>query len=524
MRLSKYDLEQFDEVYLRSLPEERLQALSVKLLADLKEAHDRLNQTPLTSSRPPSTRAPWECERDGPEGDETEAVGPPPVEPPEAEVADPAEAVGSQRARRPGARRGAPAGRPGRAKGAPGVSRTQQFPVDSEQIHRPERCVGCGAPLHEGHEQRTYTARYELDVVPPGEGRKGFVRHQTKHLHREVRCGCGHWTRAKLGRGPAETEWTVALTEWHLAGPMLVALICSLALRLRLSRARIQEFLHDWLGLALSVATINQCLHEAGRAVAPVVQDELVQAVREAQLLHADETGWKPWGQPVWLWVMTCATATLFVVGRRTREVVQCILGETFGGWLMSDGYAAYRDYTWRLRCLAHIERKARGLKDSLERQARSFGSQVLTVIEPVMAAVYQARSSPPQVPLRTQHANSLHALFVACVQSAESAHEKTRQLARELLNYWDTLWVVLDHPELPLTNHEAERALQHWVIARRISQGTRTAQGTRAFANLASIIDTCRKRSASPWPYLAEVLRQRRKGLPAPSLPAPTP
>ena len=96
----------------------------------------------------------------------------------------------------------------------------------------------------------------------------------------------------------------------------------------------------------------------------------------------------------------------------------------------------------------------------------------------------------------------------------------KTRALARELLNDWDTFWVVLDYPWLPLTNNETERALRHWVIARRIGNGTRTAQGTRAFANLASIIETCRKRSVSPWPYLAEVLRQRRQGLPAPTLP----
>jgi hypothetical protein len=40
---------------------------------------------------------------------------------------------------------------------------------------------------------------------------------------------------------------------------------------------------------------------------------------------------------------------------------------------------------------------------------------------------------------------------------------------------------VVLDHPELPLSNNEAERALRHWVIARRIGMGIRTAQGTRA-------------------------------------------
>ena len=84
-------------------------------------------------------------------------------------------------------------------------------------------------------------------------------------------------------------------------------------------------------------------------------------------------------------------------------------------------------------------------------------------------------------------------------------------------------LLVVLDHPDLPLTNNEAERALRHWVIARRISLGTRTAQGTRAFAYLASVIETCRKRAASPWPYLAEVIRLRRQGLQAPPLPAPT-
>jgi hypothetical protein len=70
--------------------------------------------------------------------------------------------------------------------------------------------------------------------------------------------------------------------------------------------------------------------------------------------------------------------------------------------------------------------------------------------------------------------------------------------------------------------NNEAERALRHWVIARRIGMGTRTPQGTRAFALLASVIETCRKRGVSPWPYLAEVIRQRRKGLPAPPMPAP--
>ncbi|WP_295889003.1 hypothetical protein [uncultured Thiohalocapsa sp.] len=42
----------------------------------------------------------------------------------------------------------------------------------------------------------------------------------------------------------------------------------------------------------------------------------------------------------------------------------------------------------------------------------------------------------------------------------------------------------------------------------------------TRAFALLVSVIETCRKRRASPWTYLADVVRQRRRNLPAPPLP----
>ena len=80
----------------------------------------------------------------------------------------------------------------------------------------------------------------------------------------------------------------------------------------------------------------------------------------------------------------------------------------------------------------------------------------------------------------------------------------------------------MLENPHWPLTNNEAERALRHWVILRRISYGTRTMVGSRSFALLASIIDTCRKRKASPWPYLAEVIARGRRGQKAPVLPAP--
>jgi hypothetical protein len=376
--------------------------------------------------------------------------------------------------------------------------------------------------LDDSHEQRAHNARYVLDLVPPAGGGSGLVVQQTKHVYLERRCPCGHWSRALPGRCEADTRWTVALSEWHLAGPTLVVFVCALSQRMRLSRAKVREFLSDWLGLSLSTALINQCVHEAARALEPVVEQEILTTVRHVELLYADETSWKEHGKLLWLWVFTCATATLFIVGRRSREIVQQVLGEAFRGWLMSDGYWAYRDIDQRLRCLPHVIRKARALEEGFDAEGRALGRQVLDVIATVMHVVYEARGGPPPGGLRERHAPMLKGLLEQCLRLAHARHEKTRALAREMLNDWDTFWVVLEHPELPLSNNEAERALRHWVIARRIGMGTRTEQGTRAFALLASVIETCRKRRVSPWPYLAEVIRQRRKGLPAPPMPAP--
>ena len=60
MKLSQHDLQQLDEDAVRHLSEEALRHLSLTLLADAKEARERLAQNPRNSSRPPSSRARWE--------------------------------------------------------------------------------------------------------------------------------------------------------------------------------------------------------------------------------------------------------------------------------------------------------------------------------------------------------------------------------------------------------------------------------------------------------------------------------
>ena len=530
VQLSKHDLAQLDAEAFAALSPEQLQRLSLKLLSDLKLAHERLDQSPRNSSRPPSSQAPWERGAGGDGGVDPQASNASPADTqrsdpaPEVDLdqADPEAPQPEEEEAKPSrASQSAAAPRPGQRPGAPGHGRTQRLAIDQVLEHHPTHCSRCGAAFPDAATSVCHHAHHVIDLRPLSPERHALELFQIQHRYHERHCACGHATRAAPGHTPGDAHWQVALSERHLAGARLVALICALALRMRLSRRRIQEFLADWLGLELSIATINQCVHEAARAVEPVVEEQLIAEVRASDLLHADETSWFEHGTLLWLWVFTSAKTTVFTIGKRSKAVLLSILGPVFNGWLMSDGYGAYRELDNRLRCLAHLQRKARGLQQSLDRHGRLFGEAVLTTLGAVMDSVYAAREGPPSTALRQQHAEQLNALWRLCLAQADARHEKTRALARELLNDFETFWVTLDHPELPLTNNEAERALRHWVIARRIGHGTRTAQGSRTVALLASVIETCRQRDHSPWAFIADTIAQRRRGLPVPVLPA---
>lgn len=296
-------------------------------------------------------------------------------------------------------------------------------------------------------------------------------------------------------------------------------MVC-LSQRMRLSRRLIREFLQDWFGLTLSTGLINRCIHEAGRAVEPL-EEQLVDELQQEILAHVDETPWKEWGQLLGLRVISTSTVCLYLIGSRSTELLNRVFGENHRHWLMSDGYAVYRRFRKRLRCRAHLLRKAKFLEECLSVPAQKFGHECRIVLETLMDAVYQAREGPP-VDLTLCYAGQLEAFRQSCERYREASHARTRALAREFLNDWDAIFRVLAHPFLPFTNNEAERALRHRVIVRRTTRGTRTAQGTRAVGLLASIIETCRKRNILPWPYLAAVIAERRRGKTAPAVPAP--
>ena len=521
MKFNDHDLRQIDEGFVESLDLSDLRTLVLRLLEDLKEARERLNQNPSNSSRPPGSQEPWivaeiedeetekeyDCEKDNSLN--------------EASSDDERKDKTDQESKRKESKKSRKAGK---QKGAQGFGRTQKIPVTGTVIHNARECSVCGRELSE-EDFTARTGHYVIDIVLGDENNPGIIVTNTKHIYGDSLCSCGHVTHTAPNRCENEEDWDVELTEWHLVGPMLESLICCLAMRMRLSRGKIREFLHDWLKILLSVGTINKCIHEAGRAVEPV-EEQLLSEIRSAELVYGDETSWPEKGVPYWLWGFATVKTVLFTIGRRTKETVKNILNEDFDGWLMSDGYNAYREYVKRLRCWAHLERKAEGISESLNKEAQRFGEKVLDVFKTLMESVYRARAGPTEN-LVIKYKDFLEEFKLVCekyrgfaYKKTAKIYEKTQALAREFLNDWEAIFRVLEHPELPLTNNEIERIFRHWVILRRICYGTKTKQGSRVLALLASAIETCRLRKASPWIYLAEVIAKRRQGHDAPPIP----
>jgi transposase len=233
MHLSDHDLRQMDEGWLEKLPEDKLRQVSGRILHDLKEARDRLNRTPDNSSRPPSSRAPWEKGQtkekepvaDKAEGeDETEMAG---EDGPSAAECGPAQGGQNAEAKK----------KPGKQPGAQGFGRTQKFAVTGERTHRATVCTACGDVLPGDAPAQAYTAWDEIDIEVSPEG--GLRLNCTRHTLLDVTGGCcGHTTRTLPYQAGADALWDrVGLSEWRLVGPNLAAVIAMLALRMRLSRA-----------------------------------------------------------------------------------------------------------------------------------------------------------------------------------------------------------------------------------------------------------------------------------------------
>ena len=86
-----------------------------------------------------------------------------------------------------------------------------------------------------------------------------------------------------------------------------------------------------------------------------------------------------------------------------------------------------------------------------------------------------------------------------------ESGYQQLDERKRLTAAKISELLLVLEHPELPLHNNPAELAARTMVQRRRISYGTQTTEGTKAWDTFMSLVVTTRKLGISFFEYVRD-------------------
>ena len=373
--------------------------------------------------------------------------------------------------------------------------------------HALERCPACAYRL--SGESLDYS-REVIELPPPQPVE--VIEHQV------VKRWCPHCERWHSPR----LDLTGQVFGQGRIGVRVAALVAYLRTTLRLPVRQVQQYLATLHDLHLSVGEIVELAH-AVRHQLQGQADQLLVAVRAQVAVHQDETGWRENGANGYIW--TTASAGPQAIRHyayspsRGHQVPLRLLGAGFGGVLISDYYAAYNLIPGRhQRCWVHLLRDLHDLKDAqaAHPDVSTWAAAVRQLYD--AAVTWLADEHSPEE--RRHHYTALfQQAWQLGQQYAAVTEHPCATLAKRLLRHQDELFQFVLQPGVPADNNLAERSLRPLVIMRKISGGTRSAEGSQTRLTLASLLGTWQARGLNPFVECLNALQQ-----PAPAARAASP
>jgi transposase len=250
--------------------------------------------------------------------------------------------------------------------------------------------------------------------------------------------------------------------------------------------------------------------------------DAIKLALRAADVVHADETGWRINGKNGYLWTLSDPKHTLYHVNRRRKgKVIRKLLGKSFasgGGTLVSDFFSAYnRIGGSQQKCLAHLLRE---LRDTIGRREELSSHQFFTDCKGLIQAMLALKDRREELAPSTykRKVRQLEKQLAELGHTAWNDPDADRLSAR-LVKHQQQLTTFLHRPEVDGTNNAAERALRPAVVMRKITGGSRSRSGANAWAILASILRSGQQQNQNAMELMKRLLHGAWSGKPLPLL-----
>lgn len=413
-----------------------------------------------------------------------------------------------------GKRRGGQYGRPFHARKLMPVEE-----VSSVSDHRPERCARCNVHLN-GDDPTPL--RHQIVEIP--------ASHPQVFEHRlhSLRCKCGHVTRACLPEAITANGF----------GPGVEGTVATLASACRLSHRMIVSVMLDLFGVRMGLGSVARILRRASGAVEKPVEEARAYVRWYEGSKHVDETGWYQRGadgtneddKQAWLWVTATEAVTFFEVAlSRSQEVAKRMLGEVPVGTVITDRYKGYRfiDLEQRQVCWAHLYRDYVKMSER-SGEAGTLGRQLKKLAEKLFRLWGQYREGKLGQNVWESEAFGIRwrmrgllerGAGVSTREHERSERTLTKNTCKEMLEVEPAMWLFLQKPEVEITNNEAERALRHAVMWRRVSFGSQSEGGAEMVGRMLTVVMTLKRRGESVHKYLVEACRAAHEGRAGPSL-----
>ena len=335
----------------------------------------------------------------------------------------------------------------------------------------------------------------------------------TEYRVHALGCSCGAVTHGQLPAG----------VSYGAFGPRLQAIVATLSAAYRMSKRNLQQLMADLLGVELSVGSISKLETATSRALQQPVEQAHAVAQQQA-VAHADETGWRQGGKKAWLWTMVTNAAVVFVIRfSRGGKVAKELLGERYGGVLVSDRWSGYRWVPTERRqlCWSHLIRDFQKLADS-RGPAVPIGEALGQCGRDLFHAWHQVRDehlTRAQFQAQVDEKIRPEVQRLLAEGAALPAGSERKGMCAALLDLEPAMWTFAHVEGVEPTNNSAERSVRHGVIWRRTSFGTQSDAGSVFVERMLTTVATLRLQRRHVLDYVTAACDAARHDLPAPSL-----
>lgn len=235
--------------------------------------------------------------------------------------------------------------------------------------------------------------------------------------------------------------------------------------------------------------------------------NRMVEELRDAVFLHADETGWSMDGKRAYAWIFANDDFRIFLFrDSRGSKVPKEILGlQQLMLILITDRYRGYLPLlVERQLCFVHLLRDVEKLKlefpDELE--VNNFCNDLI----PLICAAIKLRQTHPDRNHYLDRATQIQSqIMTICNQSA--CHPGVQHIQDIFRLNEKKLFQWVKNPDIPCENNFAERHLRPIVISRKLSFGCQSERGMHTREVLMSILHTAKCRGFDPVKFLEQLL-----------------